>query len=193
MIKSISTAVVAIVVVLTIWFASPYVALRGVQQAVADNNPDALSEHVDYNALRSNVKVRVREHIAESMPSNWPKMVRDNAIAKLGPSVETGVDKYVTPEMLKNIMVAKPVKGSNQKDAEDIQRSWDVRWWTKRQSLDVVILHIASTNPKYEGREVLVHFQRVSGITWKIVDVDPSGWKAWWMDRVQRGMPTLPR
>ena len=173
MIKSISAAVVAIVVVLTIWFASPYVALRGVQQAVADNNPDALSEYVDYNALRSNVKVRVREHIAESMPSNWPKMVRDNAIAKLGPSVETGVDKYVTPEMLKNIMVAKPVKGSNQKDAEDIQRSRDVRWWTKRQSLDVEILHIASTNPKYEGREVLVHFQRVSGITWKIMNYTP--------------------
>ena len=193
MLKWISAAVAAIVVVLTIWFASPYAALRGIQQAVADNNPDALSEHVDYTALRSNVKVRVREHIVENMPKDWPKMVRDSVLAKFAPSLDAGVDKYVSPDMLKNVMLVKPVKGSGQKDAEDIQRSWDVRWWTKRQSLDVVILHIASTNPKYEGREVLVHFQRVSGITWKIVDVDPSGWKAWWMDRVQRGMPTLPR
>ena len=120
-------------------------------------------------------------------------MVRDSVLAKFAPSLDAGVDKYVSPDMLKNVMLVKPVKGSGQKDAEDIQRIWDVRWWTKRQSLDVVILHIASTNPKYEGREVLVHFQRVSGITWKIVDVDPSGWKTWWMDRVQRGMPTLPR
>ena len=177
MIKSISTAVVAIVVVLTIWFASPYVALRGVQQAVADNNPDALSEHVDYTALRSNVKVRVREHIVENMPKDWPKMVRDSVLTKFGSTVDASVDKFVTPEMLKKVMQGKPVKGAGQQEAEDIQRSWDVRWWTKRQSLDVVILHIASTNPKHEGREVLVHFKRVSGITWKIVDIDPAGWK----------------
>lgn len=193
MVKWISAAVAAIVVVLSIWFASPYVALRGIQQAVADNNPEALSEHVDYTVLRTNVKVRVRQHIVENMPSNWPKMMRDSVLAKFSPSVEAGVDKYVSPEMLKNLMQVKPVTGSGPKGAEEIQRSWDVRWWTKRQSLDVLVLHIASTNPKYEGREVLVHFQRVSGITWKIVDVDPSGWKDWWLDRVQRTLPAPSR
>ena len=191
MVKWISAALTAIVVVMAIWFASPYVALRGIQQAVADNNPDALSEHVDYDVLRANVKVRVRAHIVEKMPSNWPQMMRDSVLAKFGSTVDASVDKFVSPEMLRKVMQIKPVKGEGQKEAQDIQRSWDVRWWTKRQSLDVVILHIASTNPKHEGREVLVHFKRVSGITWKIVDVDPSGWKDWWMDRVQRGIPPI--
>lgn len=191
MVKWVSAAVGAIVVILTIWFASPYAALRGIQQGVADNNADVVSEHIDYDVLRVNMKTRVGGYVTEAMAPNMPKMFKDRALAQASVIVDKTVDTYVTPEMLKRLTEIKPVQNTPQKDAQDIKRSWDVRWYTERKSLNEVWLHVASTNPKHEGREVIVHLRRVSGITWKVVDIDPGSWKEWAMLRLRTPPPGL--
>lgn len=192
MVKWVSAAVGSILVILTIWFASPYAALRGIQQGVADNNADAVSEHIDYEVLRANMKVRVGGYMVEAMAPKMPQMLKDRALSQASVIIDKTVDTYVTPEMLKRLTEIKPVKDSPQKDAQDIKRTWDVRWYTERKSLNEVWLHVASTNPKSEGREVIVHLRRVSGITWKVVDIDPANWKDWAMQRM-RTAPTQLR
>lgn len=191
MVKWVSAAIGAIVVILTIWFASPYVALRGIQQAVADNNADALSEHIDYEVLRVNMKKRVGGYMEEAMAPNMPQMFKDRVLAQSTGLIDKAVDTYVNPEMLRRLTQAKPVSNSADKDAVDIKRTWDVRWWTERKSLNEVMLHVASTNPNHEGREVIVHLRRMSGITWKVVDIDPASWKEWAMLRLRSPPPSL--
>lgn len=191
MVKWVSAAIGAIVVILTIWFASPYVALRGIQQAVADNNADALSEHIDYEVLRVNMKKRVGGYMVEAMAPNMPQMFKDRVLAQSTGLIDKAVDTYVNPEMLRRLTQAKPVSNSADKDAVDIKRTWDVRWWTERKSLNEVMLHVASTNPNHEGREVIVHLRRMSGITWKVVDIDPASWKEWAMLRLRSPPPSL--
>lgn len=180
MIKWVSSTIVFIV--LMIWFASPYVALRGIQEAIATNNADALSEHIDYDALRGNIKIRVGNYLTENVASNIPKVFKNTIAQKASTLIDNAVEAHITIESLRRFMDAKPVKGTTDNDSVDIQRTWDVRWWTKRASLDELVLHVVSTNPKYEDREVLIHFHRISGITWKVVDVDFDSWKDWVID-----------
>ena len=189
MVKWVSAVFTAIVVILTIWFASPYSVLRGIQEGVADNNADAVSANVDYDTLRANMKVRVGGYMTESMAPGMPQMIKDRAIAQARVFIDKGVETYVTPEMLKRLTEVKPVQNSNDTNVQDIKRTWDVRWWTERKSLNEVWLHVVSTNPRHDGREVIVHLRRVSGITWKVVDIDPANWKDWAMQRLRMEPP----
>lgn len=191
MVKWVSALVGTILVILTIWFASPYSALREIQQGVANNNADAVSEHVDYETLRANMKVRVAGYMAEALAPGMPQLLKDRAVSQSRVFIDKGVDTYVTPEMLKLLTEVKPVKNSQGSDIQDITRTWDVRWWTERKSLNELWLHVASTNPKHDGREVVVHLRRVSGVTWKVVDVDPANWKDWAIQRLRMAPPAL--
>lgn len=191
MVKWVASTIGASVVVLTIWFASPYAALKGIQQGIADNNADAVSEHIDYELLRANAKVRVGGYMTEAMAPNMPQMLKDRALSQARVIIDKSVDVYVTPEMLKRLTEIKPVQNSKDKDANDIKRTWDVRWYTERKGLNEVWLHIASTNPKHDGREVIVHLRRMSGITWKVVDIDPASWKDWAMLRLRSVPPSI--
>lgn len=178
---AVSGIIGCVVTVLSIWFASPYAALRGIQQAITENNAAQASEYIDYNKLRSNTKLRLRGYAQETVGDKLPKIVSGFVASLAYNSLDKAVDAYVTPEMLEKMTQSKQSYIDGSKPAQEVQggtaRSWDVRWWTKRQSLDVMHLYITSTNPKYSEREVVVHLQRVSGLTWKIVDVDPNGWK----------------
>lgn len=189
MVKWVSIIVGALLVFLTIWFASPYTALRGIQQAVADNNADAVSEHIDYDVLRANMKLRVGGYMLETTAPSMPKLFKDLALSQASVVIDKAVDAYVTPETLKRVMEIKPVQGSNAKDAVAIQRTWDIQWRTERKGLNEIWLHVASTNSKYAGREVVVYLRRVSGITWKVVDIDPASWKEYAMQRVRSPFP----
>jgi hypothetical protein len=176
----------AIVVFLTIWFASPYTALHGIQQGIVDNNADAVSEYIDYEMLRSNTKMRVGTYMLEIVSPNMPKIFKDRASAQAHFFIEHAVDTYVRPEIFKQLTEIKPVNNSTQNDSLDIKHTWDIRWYTERKSLNEVRLHVASTNPKHNGREVVIHLRRISGITWKVVDIDPADWKDWFVQRLRR-------
>lgn len=189
MVKWISGAIGIIIVYLTIWFASPYTALRGIQQAVVDNNADAVSEHIDYDLLRANMKLRVGSYMVETIAPNMPQVFKDIALSKSSSVIDKAMDAYVTPETLKRVIEIKPVQDSNAKDAADIKRTWDIQWRTERKGLNDIWLHVESINPKYAGREVVVYLQRVSGITWKVVDIDPASWKDYALQRVRSPLP----
>ena len=174
---------------LTIWFASPYSAVHGIEKAMAINNANALSEHVDYDALRANLKLRFSSYLSESSNPNMPGIFKQAISTQLSGIIGAAVDVYVTPDMLDRVMQGRGlgVEGNTSPNPQSTSKSWNLRWWTKRTGLNEVVLHVASNNPEYDGREVQVYLRRVSGLTWKIVDVDPASWKDWTLKRFQAG------
>ena len=183
MVKWIFAAAASTSIVLTIWFASPYVALHSIQLAISANDAEVLSTHVDYEVLRENVKSRLSNYLTDGVAPNVPGMFKQRLIGLAAGVIDTVVATYITPEMLQRLMQAKPVGNSSENGAVDIQHTWDVKWYTKRTGLDEVVLHVMSTNPKYEEKEVLIYFRRISGLTWKVVDLDPADWKQWALQR----------
>ena len=189
MIKWIAAIASGTIVIITIWFASPYSALRGIQQGIADNNADAVSEHIDYDVLRSNLKVRIEDYTVETMAAGMPLLFKERALSQARGFIAKGVDAYVTPEMLKRLTQGKPIKNPDGTETEGLKQTWDVRWWTERKSLNEMWLYVVPTNPQYEGREIVVHLHRIYGITWKVVDIDPTTWKQWIIQRLRLAPP----
>lgn len=187
--KIVSAVIGTVVIILSIWFTSPYVALRGIQQAIVENNAAQASEYIDYDKLRSNAKIRVRTYAQEAIGKQLPKIVSSALASMAYGTLDTAIDAYVTPETLEKLSQTKTTTGTGQiTSTGEPKRSWDVRWWTKRQSLDEIHLYIASNNPTYSDREVVVRLQRVSGLTWKIVDIDPNGWKQFVLSKMRERM-----
>lgn len=91
-------ALVAVAFVASI-AASPYLALQGMKAAVQNKDADALSDYVDFPALRENVKGQLLAHMSGEMDS--PEM-KANPFANMGMAlgiamVGTMVDKLVSP------------------------------------------------------------------------------------------------
>lgn len=79
--------------------ASPYIALHGMKSAVQEKDADALSDYVDFPALRENVKGQLLAHMSKEMDA--PEM-KSNPFAAMGQAlgvamVGTMVDKLVSP------------------------------------------------------------------------------------------------
>lgn len=79
--------------------ASPYIALHQMKVAVQERDADALSDYVDFPALRENVKGQLMAQMSSKMDS--PEL-KSNPFAAIGQAfgiamVGTMVDKLVSP------------------------------------------------------------------------------------------------
>ncbi len=97
--KIVFAGALAAVALVTSVAVSPYVALHGMKTAVQEKDADALSDYVDFPALRENVKGQLLAHMSNEMDS--PEM-KSNPFANMGKAlgmamVGTMVDKLVSP------------------------------------------------------------------------------------------------
>ncbi|MFX1761923.1 DUF2939 domain-containing protein [Paraburkholderia sp. A1RI-2L] len=109
---AIAVAAVAIVAAVGYGYASPYIALNNLKAAADARDAAALSEYVDYPALRASLKQQVGEMLQQRMEAahaSNPLMLFGAMIgnALIGPLV----DAYATPEGVAALLSGMPPTG----------------------------------------------------------------------------------
>ena len=122
--KIIVAAAIAVITLGAVTYASPYYTLYQMKTALSKRDAAALAEHVDFPALRENIKQQINGAMAESVKAT---VGADNPFAAMGQAFASSmtnkmVDAMVSPAGVV-ALVNKSVAGSEQKvgDADTAQ------------------------------------------------------------------------
>jgi len=102
-------AIAVLVAILCVWYyATPYLAFSAMKAAADKKDAQALSEYVDYPAVRESLKATFKAKMAEQFAN---RRADANPFAALsimlaGTLVDTLVDAMITPQGLANLMSA---------------------------------------------------------------------------------------
>lgn len=160
----IAGAVVACVAFAGLLYASPYITLHSMGKAVDRKDADAVSEHVDFPALRENLKGQMLIKMQAELAS--PEM-KENPFAGLGQMLAAGLinqlaDTWVTPAGVMAMLASgKPKKPET--DAEQPQQARrdfvvDYQGWSR------VFVHKRDETDGF-------YFKRHGLMNWKLVAV----------------------
>lgn len=134
------------------WF-SPFLALRGLQRAIATNNASAVSRYVDFPRVRESLKSDLNRAFMREVEKDTTGFGA-LALAFVGPMVDRVIDAYVTPEGLASVGTGEE---PGQADTQNV-----THWRIKRRGLSEAFIH-AKDNPN----EGLVMERQ--GLGWKVV------------------------
>lgn len=95
--KIVAGAVAACVVAAALLYASPYLALRSIAKAIERKDADAVSEYVDFPALRESIKGQMLLKVQEQMQS--PEM-KNNPFAGFGQVMAMGLVNQLTESLV---------------------------------------------------------------------------------------------
>lgn len=118
--KKIVVAAIAVAVVAGAVYASPYWAVHQMRQAIIEKDAPKFSEHVDFPALRENLKAQFMANVAEKMNS---EEVKDNPFSAFGQMMAVGfvnqmVETMITPSgvmvMLESAKAKAPLDAGKQ-------------------------------------------------------------------------------
>ena len=114
--KIIVASAIAVIALGAVTYASPYYTLYQMKTALSKRDAAALAEHVDFPALRENVKLQINGAMAESVKAT---VGADNPFAAMGQAFASSmtnkmVDAMVSPAGVV-ALVNKSVAGSEEK------------------------------------------------------------------------------
>ena len=154
--------------------AGPYLAINGIRQALAEQDTGKLERHVDFPALRVNIKAQVEDSLARRAGSDIQSNVFGAiALSAAGNLLGSGVDTMVTPlgigallqgrsmwkksigETVDGDTYGKPVPADPLKDAEHHYES---------------LSRFTATVRDEGGKPVVFVFKR-KGLGWKLADI----------------------
>lgn len=168
--KSVVIAIVKIVIfgVVGIYFGSPYLAARNLQNAAIEADADELEASVDFPAVRESLKSQLNVAMMTEM-QNDPEM-KDNPFAGLGAMlvpamVDKMIDAYVTSDGLAAMVRGqKPNKNSKPVSNEKIEFN------SSYVSLDRFKVTMRNTALNEDGPSLL--FDREGFASWKLVKIE---------------------
>jgi DUF2939 family protein len=146
-------------------YASPYFTIARVQRAAQRGDVEAMNSHIDYPAVRGNLKAWMKAGIAAQMADKLAQEQMENPFAKAGSAlgmmlvdkmIDPLVDSRITPEALRPVIAGHPYPGEDM-DSQMSYEAYDrfaVKYWSR-------------TDP--EKQTTLVW--RRSGLTWKLSEV----------------------
>lgn len=150
-------------------YYAPYLTIDSMQNAATNRNADALSQQIDFTALRISIKENIQAQVIKKIAgagTKTPKIAPD-LIEKM---VSPMVDKIITPEGLEQLMLdkipeAKLDLGNLDRDIakSDINMGYE--------SLDRFVVHI--TDKVDRSKDVSLILKR-DGIAWKLAGIDIS-------------------
>lgn len=149
-------------------YYAPYMTIDSMQNAATNRNADALSQQIDFTALRISIKENIQAQVIKQIAdgNQTPKMTPE-LIEKM---VSPMVDKIITPEGLEQLMLdkipeAKIDLGNLDRDIakSDINMGYE--------SLDRFVVHI--TDKVDRSKDVSLILKR-DGIAWKLAGIDIS-------------------
>ncbi|WP_323118149.1 DUF2939 domain-containing protein [Burkholderia alba] len=107
------TALIAAVIAAILYaYASPYLALKRLKQAVDARDAQAISAYVDFPALRTSLKQQVTEELMRRIDAQQ----RDNPLSIIGALIGSAligplVDAYATPDGVAALISGMPPRG----------------------------------------------------------------------------------
>ncbi|RQS75527.1 DUF2939 domain-containing protein [Burkholderia sp. Bp8963] len=106
--------VAAVLAVIGYGYASPYVALGRLKAAIDARDAQAVSEYVDFPALRTSLKQQVTDELMHRIDAKWQD---NNPFAVIGALIGSAligplVDAYATPEGVAALMSGIPPRGN---------------------------------------------------------------------------------
>ena len=150
-------------------YYAPYLTIDSMQNAATNRNADALSQQIDFTALRISIKENIQAQVIKKIAeagTKTPKITPD-LIEKM---VSPMVDKIITPEGLEQLMLDKIPEtkldlGNLDRDIakSDINMGYE--------SLDRFVVHI--TDKVDRSKDVSLILKR-DGIAWKLAGIDIS-------------------
>ena len=161
-----------IIAILTIGFIfiGPYLTLYQIKSAAENQDGAALSEHIDFLALRQSLKDQMNVIVGKEMT----KQADDNPFAALGAAlggmmIEKMVDMYVTPASITELMKGKtPEPGSINAPTEDSNNSPLANASTSYESFSKFSVTIKGDDSL--GEDVKLVFRR-RGMSWKLTEI----------------------
>lgn len=134
------------------WF-SPYLTLRGIQQAIQRNNPSALERYIDFPRVRESLKADLNRMLMEQTSQDQTGF---GALGLLfvAPLIDQIVNVFITPEGLASIGTGQEPQAGNFEAVRD--------WRLKRKGFSQILLH-----HKDNSNEGLLMERR--GLGWKVV------------------------
>lgn len=165
-------AVVAFVLLLGYMFATPYITVNQMKAAVKNHDADALSVHVDFPALRQNLKDQLNANILDNISSE--NADEENQFAAFGAALggmmaERMIDTIVTPAGMTRMMENQQfgVEGTGDTSADRIEKEPFADAVMSYESFNKFVV----TLPESEsGKEVKYIFSR-RGMGWKLSDI----------------------
>lgn len=93
------TAALALLVLLGAYVvAGPYMAINGIRTALVEQRAGKLERHVDFPALRVNLRAQLNDHMVRRIGmENQSGLLGSMALTLTGSMVDRGVDTLVTP------------------------------------------------------------------------------------------------
>lgn len=161
---AIGGAIAASIIVVLFLVVSPFVAFSGFQSALESGDTDKIAQYINFEELRSNLKVRLRADIGRQL-ANSDLELDDEDIAGFagsfaGSILDGMVDTFVTREGLNTMFenAGNATIANNFADA-----SFSYRSWTK----------VAVQSPWVDGTTIILGR---NGLGWQVVDleIDPA-------------------
>ena len=175
---------VLVLLLLLAWVAAgPWLAIRGIERAMAERDAAALSRHVDFPRLRVNLKAQLDDHLVRAAgPEVAGNLFGAIAIAAAGSATGAAVDTLATPSGVAALLEGHAIwqrangrtrGGDTWAAAEPARPMQDAR--LRYESLS----RFSATVQHPDGRSTVFVLQR-QGLRWKLVDIrlpaDLSSW-----------------
>lgn len=170
-VKKVSILIAGLLVLIAGYlYASPYLALNGIKNAVQEQDAEKLSSYIDFPSVKQGVKEQFKAKIAKEMVLED----NNNGFEALGSMFATAmidplVDGLITPEGIAALMAEKKDQNSTEATTqEESNESDDLVYETGYDSFSD--FHVNLGNPEVD-KTVKVMLHR-DGLSWKIVDID---------------------
>ncbi len=95
--RIVSGATISFIAWAVLFYASPYLALHRIAKAIENKDADAVSEYVDFPALRESVKAQMLIKLQAQMQA--PE-IKDNPLAGLGQALAVGMVNQATEALV---------------------------------------------------------------------------------------------
>lgn len=166
--------VVLLLALVTLWAAGPWLAMRSIDQALAQRSPGLLEQHVDFPALRVSLKAQLADSLVRAagpdvQANRWGAL----AVNAAGQLAGAGVDTVVTPGGVIALLHGQGVwrRATGQRSGADTYAPsappapfQSVEWRYESPSRFSAVRRTA------EGRQTTFVFQR-QGLRWRLVDI----------------------
>lgn len=163
-----------------LWAAGPWLAMRGIEQALAERSPAALERHIDFPALRVNLKAQLGDRIVRAAgPELQSSRYGALALAAASQLAGAGVDTVVTPAGIGALLHGQGLvrRASGRTASADTYarpappRPFARVHW-RYHSLDRF-----SATRSLDGAQTTFVFSR-QGLRWRLTDIElPPGWQ----------------
>ena len=167
---------IAIILILIFYIATPYLAMNKIKKAADARNYDEVSEYIEYQTLRKNIKEQIDTRMFKQVKRSDNKLLAGFSFAVSGLLTNGFVDTYVTPNSLMNLMQG--VLPKNRKINTN-KASRDTEYKINNKSfIDVEVGYLSlnkfyiNINEKFEQRKKIKFIlERKYLFNWKITNI----------------------